>query len=385
MWRIGGGICLFASLFFGLGVSRSGAAASGPAQGVILFDFENPAQIAKIVTSPGVKVTQAPESEFMSTGHASLKMFFPKYEAGKDKWQFVHLPIAAADSPIADWTQYGTLAFEAHNPSLKPQEGWVRLSFASEKTRRPMIWTDEYVLNLHPHEARTFRIDIDDLNRKWNVSGMKELRFVAATPPNDIVLYIDSIRLEPRDVADLLGFEMLSPHYRHALYGDQKASAICVRCVRRWAYEENRPLPLETRLYGPDGGLAAERSVSLGAEPVELSFSCPEIPAGGAARLEMTLGDGSGKELSRKSCEIPRYPSAPHMVTIREDNVLLVNGKPMLPIGVNDGRKGLSQYGINCVRANGECAWGDMPLQGLSNSRRSRKPVKTGGTAEAFS
>ena len=173
-------------------------------------------------------------------------------------------------------------------------------------------------------------------------------------------LWFDNAKLalvEEEAVTPPLALTMLAPHYRNTIYATQKVPAI------RLSARTDKPVAagrLSVVLKGAQGKEVARKGIAWAGREMAL-----EMPAAGLAVGDYTLEavlQADGKEYGRAAQPLRKLAPFSPEVRVREDNVVLVDGRPFWPIGITqlhadpETCKRLGDNGFNLFIPNGVSA-----------------------------
>lgn len=184
-------------LFSLLAVAVSGAAPQQTADGLLLFDFEQPAdlQLWQVRDLTGLALTNA----WAAHGRSAAAITYHAWETGKEQWPAI---IAAGEKgalPALDLSPFEVLCFTAYNPQDRPVEVKVHIS-----GRTPSRFSNLY--SLPAKRATTISIPVKEITGSVGAAEISQLHFYVTRPESTYTIYLDDVRLSfalPERVAAL--------------------------------------------------------------------------------------------------------------------------------------------------------------------------------------
>ena len=299
--------------------------AQGPS--LVILDFEDPALEEALTTfdNPTCSVVTG----FASQGKRSLKAVFDKYEPGDPQWpacRIDHRKLGAA----GDWRGYTDLVMSLHVESAAGV--LLKIIVASGQQRARVN-----ACTIEPGEWRTLRIPLDDTNEAFDWSAVDSVRLVLTRPPHRAVIHVDDLRLTAPDFSEARSTDwtLVTPSYHHGFFHTKEEDSITVRWETRLGAVPLRNACLRFTLERGEGQVIATEEVAVSAAASGcVRFDRPAIKDGESVVLTMT-GVADGKDRWKRSMPITQYPPASAKeVTLRDDGVTLVDGKPFFPLAM---------------------------------------------------
>lgn len=185
-------------LLLALVTSRSCAEALPPtSKGVVLFDFESPAQLKqwRVRELTGLRVTR----RWHTRGRSAAAVTFHRWTPGKEQWPAVIALNGAL--PVTDFSRFDALRFEAYNPQRKPVV--LRLHLRDARQHRFSLTVD-----LPPRVTKPVVVPVRSFSSALDVRHMAELHFFVTQPASTYTVFVDAVRLTvdlPEETAKLLG------------------------------------------------------------------------------------------------------------------------------------------------------------------------------------
>jgi len=294
----------------------------------LIADFENPAHDT-LLTKTG-KSECAVSSLLASRGKRSSRMAFERYEQGMPQWPSCGIDLDAIDAP-RDWRQFDELLIDLHVESAG--DVLVKMVLTSEPEGR---WVGPR--NVAPGKWTTIRLPL------WlaaesglRLDAVQSVTLVLTRPPHPAVIHMDNLRLHTLGLSDPRSVEwfLTSPSYHQGFFHTKPEDCIAARWKFRTMRQTLRQGVFRFSLERDSGaGIASKELAGRDvAAAGEVSFPKPKMEDGETVTLRMDAMQG-GKTLWTKRFAVKQYPRARREITLRDDGVTLVDGKPFLPFGM---------------------------------------------------
>jgi len=293
----------------------------------LVADFENPAQ-ETVFTATG-RATCSLSTERSSRGKRSLRMTFERYERGMPQWPSCGFELQALGAP-RDWREFNELLIDLYIESA--DDVLVKMVLTSAPEGR---WVGPR--NVAPGKWTTIRLPLWLAGPGLNPRAMEKISLVLTRPPHPAVIYMDNLRLSVLDLSDPRSVEwfLTSPSYHQGFFHSKPEHQITARWECRTTLHALRKGALRFTVERHDGTRIDSKEIS-GAELVKagkVSFAKPEMRDGETVALKMEAVRG-GKLLWSKRIAVQQYARGSREITLRNDGVTLVDGKPFFPLGM---------------------------------------------------
>ncbi len=123
--------------------------------------------------------------EWADEGKKSAKVEFLKYEYGNGPWRVINLPLRAVGAN--NWSDFDTAELTIYNPTQSTWRHHSRIRF-----RSGVVFL--VVPEIKPGVNR-YIFEIDKIRKMVNITNMPEFQIAWLEPHEDMVFYIDNIRL----------------------------------------------------------------------------------------------------------------------------------------------------------------------------------------------
>lgn len=185
-----GGGMTWVQAFFGRTAVLAGPASDG---GFVLSDFEDPAQIKAWKTR---SARMAVSAEFAPEGRSSAQVVFEPGRIANDASVSLagFMRIRGA---VSDWSPYGALAFQVHNP------GGKEISLLVEVED---IWIHRYKrqIRIPPNSSEEIILTTADIGFALNLKQVDKIS-ISSKAGEPLVFFLDDVRLVPGGISSGLG------------------------------------------------------------------------------------------------------------------------------------------------------------------------------------
>ena len=294
-----------------------------------VVDFEDPGLDAlfTVTGQPAASVS----AEQVSQGRRALKMVFERYEAGAPQWPGVWFGLDEVGAP-GDWREYASLSADVYCPDA--EGGVLRFIVKSGAEGEREWFTREQI----PGSAwRTVTFALTDLSGAVDLGAVTRMGLYMTRPERPTTFFVDNIRLVPWDLADPSGVEamVLSPSFNHAFYASRPEGNVSLRYTRRAPAELFRDVVFRLTLRGADGSPLGRCESGLEPDAIAVTLTLPKPQLADGERISAEGQVIRGERVLRTDAFTFRQaPAAADEVTLRDDGVTLVNGRPFFPFGM---------------------------------------------------
>lgn len=154
------------------------------------YDFEGPADLDAFVWNCRTLYRLSPEHA--TSGGSSLAVVFHPAPAGVDD-SYPGLSLTGFDP---DWTRFGTLVFDAHNPGDVTLGLRVRVDDRRDAAGDDWFWQVTPLAPGDNHVAIPLARLRTRGGRPLRLRDIQAVMFYLANPPNKRAIYLDNLRLE---------------------------------------------------------------------------------------------------------------------------------------------------------------------------------------------
>lgn len=169
-----------------LGLAWAQAPTIEPDGTVVLFDFEQPEELAlwhqRDLT--GLALT----TEWAAHGQSAAAITYHQWSAGKEEWPAITISAKALGQGAVDISGFDEVRFEAYNPGQAPAE--VKLFLADQGGRR-----FSRIFVVPPRRPLSAAVAVTDLRASLDTRRVAELHFFVTRPANTYTVCVDYVRL----------------------------------------------------------------------------------------------------------------------------------------------------------------------------------------------
>ncbi|MBT3379612.1 MAG: hypothetical protein HN742_18810 [Lentisphaerae bacterium] len=291
-------------------------------------DFEKTFQGSAVSTGGGAKCSVS--TELTSRGTRSLRMVFERYEEGAAQWPSCGIELPALEAP-RDWRNAAELLIDLHVES--DDDVLVKMVLTSEPDGR---WVGPR--SVAPGKWSTIRLPL------WlaaegglRLDAVQSVTLVLTRPPHPAVIHMDNLRLHTFELSDPRSVEwfLTSPSFHQGFFHTKPEDHISARWECRTTAEDVGAGTARFSLERADGTVIDSKELTGEdlADGGEVSFTKPEMEDDESVTLKMAAMRG-GKVLWEKASKVKQYPPGGREITLRDDGVTLVDGKPFFPFGM---------------------------------------------------
>ncbi|MCE5241298.1 DUF4091 domain-containing protein [bacterium] len=162
------------------------AAPTGDADGLLLYDFENAADLAGWSVRAQTQFAQT--TAWAAHGRAAAAITYEQYAPGKEQWPAVIATAANGTLAVSDFTPFAALQFTVYDPQDAPAEIKVHIRDSSG-ARFAMPFS------VGSKQASVLSVPVRDIAATINAAAVAELHFYVSQPARTYTLYVDAVRL----------------------------------------------------------------------------------------------------------------------------------------------------------------------------------------------
>jgi len=162
------------------------AAPVGDANGLLLFDFESPEDLAGWLVRPQTQLALTPR--WAAHGKSAAAITYEQYAPGKEQWPAIVATTARGTLPVTDFTPFATLEFTVYNPQDAAREIKLHLRDQSgARFARPF--------EVPPKQVAVLSAPVRDIAGSINAAQVTEVHFYVSQPAQTYTMLVDAVRL----------------------------------------------------------------------------------------------------------------------------------------------------------------------------------------------
>ena len=282
---------------------------------------------------------------------AALRISFPPFRKGTPLWPSITMAVAPDNR---DWSGLFAVELDVHNPLDHKREFGISIGEGKDGPAAGYSYWD-----VVPGAWRKVSFDISLLARTIDVSNVGRIMFwqrlQVGYPEVGAVFDVSGVRGIPMDIRSPRALELriTRPPFRQAFFGPQAPARIAAALTINVSKDHLEGTSVTAQLLSKRDEVLAQRVVSPAPSPRPIVLETPSMAPGSEVLLRVSLRDLKGTPVNTTEKRVRCVAQPKDLVTIREDSVTLVNGRPFFPIGIYNARLQdfgmLAKIGFNCV------------------------------------